>query len=64
MGIDRFKPSLDHKFKEGVVVYAKEYPTIPLVVRRYLHRVYYCKIVDDTKGDEQVYYEIELMAAL
>lgn len=64
MGLDRFKPSSDNKYKEGEIVYAKECPTIPLVIRRYLHRVYYCKIVDDTKGEELVYYERELTEAL
>ena len=64
MGIDRFKPSLDNKFKEGEIVYAKEYPTIPLIIRRYVHRVYYCRIVDDPENKELVYFERELTQSL
>ncbi len=64
MGMDRFKPSLDNKFKEGEVVYAKECPSIPLIIRRYVHRVYYCKIVDAPEDDELVYYERELVEPL
>lgn len=64
MGSDRFKPSLDNTFKEGETVYAKECPTLPLIVRRYVHRVYYCRKLDDPEGDELVYYERELVQAL
>lgn len=64
MAADRFKPSLDNKFKEGEIVYAKECPTIPLIIRRYIHRVYYCRIVDDPEDDELVYYERELVQSL
>ncbi len=61
MGIDRFKPSLDNAFKEGEIVYAKECPTIPLMIRRYVHRVYYCKLVGNEEAKELVYYERELV---
>ncbi|MBO3697891.1 hypothetical protein [Roseivirga sp. E12] len=64
MGIDQFKPKKDNKYKEGEIVYAKECPSIPLVIRRYVHRVYYCKIVDDKEEDELVYYERELIQPL
>lgn len=61
MGNDRFKPSLDNIFKEGEIVYAKESPTLPLIVRRYVHRVYYCRKLDDPEGGELVYFERELV---
>lgn len=64
MGINRFKPSLDNKYKEGEIVYAKECPGIALIIRRYVSRIYYCKIVDDAENDELVYYERELQEAL
>ena len=64
MGAERFKPSLDNKFKEGDLVYAKECPKIPLMIRRYVHRIYYCRIVDDSEAGELVYYERELVEPL
>jgi len=64
MGTDRFKPSLDNKFEEGAIVYAKEHPSIALVIRRYLHRIYYCKIVDSPEDNELVYFERELKETL
>lgn len=62
--MNRFKPSLDNKFKEGEIVYAKECPAIPLIIRRYVHRIYYCRIIDDPEDDELVYYERELVQGL
>lgn len=63
MGLDRFKPTFDNKYKAGETVFAKESPTIPLIIRRYVHRIYYCKIVDDPENAESVYYERELTKA-
>ncbi len=63
MGLDRFKPTFDNKYKVGETVYAKESPNIPLVIRRYVHRVYYCKNVASPENFESVYYERELMQA-
>jgi len=62
--MSRFKPSEENKYKEGEIVYAKECPSIPLKVRRYVHRIYYCRIVDDPEDDELVYFERELVQAL
>lgn len=64
MGISLFKTSLDNKYKEGEIVYAKECPDIALIIRRYVNRIYYCKMVGDPENDEMVYYERELMEAL
>lgn len=61
MGINPLKQSLDNKYKEGEIVYARECPTIALIIRRYINRLYYCRIVDDPEGNELVYYERELL---
>ena len=63
MGLDRFKPTFDNKHKAGETVFANESPNTPLVIRRYVHRVYYCKTVDAPDNAESVYYERELRKA-
>lgn len=53
----------ENKFKEGEIVYAKENPTQRLLVRRYVDRIYYCKIYDDPNQKELVFFERELMGS-
>jgi len=60
MGINRFQPTFDNKYSEGAVVYAKECPNLALIVRRYVHRIYYCRVLDSPEGGELAYYEREL----
>jgi len=50
----------DNKYKEGTEVYALEYPNVKLIIRRYVDRIYYCKIKKDPNQDEVVYFEREL----
>jgi hypothetical protein len=45
---------MENKYKEGEEVY--------LIVRRYVDRIYYCKIKKDLKLKELVYFERELMS--
>lgn len=49
------------RFKAGEEVYAKEDPETALVVRRYVDRIYYCKVRDDANRKELVYFDRELM---
>lgn len=51
---------MENKFKEGQVVYARIAPSQALVIRRYVHRIYYCKIQEDPTLKELVYFEREL----
>ena len=51
---------MENKFKEGEVVCALENPTLKLVIRRYVDRIYYCKIQEDPTRKELVYFEREL----
>jgi hypothetical protein len=53
--------TMENKFKEGDVVCAKENPTLKLVVRRYVDRIYFCKVQADTTAKELVYFERELV---
>jgi hypothetical protein len=53
---------MENKYKEGDVVYSKIDPTLKLVIRRYVKRIYYCKIQKDPGRKELVYFERELMA--
>ncbi len=50
----------DNKFKEGSEVFAKVNPSIALIIRRYLDKVYYCKVKEDPNQEEQVYFEREI----
>nr|WKN35417.1 hypothetical protein K4G66_23875 [Tunicatimonas sp. TK19036] len=52
---------MDNIFPEGSIVYAKIDPTLKLVVRRYVKRIYYCTIQKDPSRKERVYFERELM---
>jgi hypothetical protein len=51
---------MENKFKEGEAVRALEAPEVALVVRRYVDRVYYCKLVNDPEHKDLVYFEREL----
>lgn len=47
----------------GDVVHAKANPSLTLMVRRYVDRVYYCTICDQPDSKELVYYDRELIDA-
>ena len=49
-------------FPEGSVVYPKVNPTLKLVVRRYVKRVYYCTIQETHSQKDLVFFERELMS--
>jgi len=57
------KQFVQNKYNSGDVVYAKVNPMLPLVIRRYVDQVYYCKIEGEEDPDkkELVYYERELV---
>lgn len=52
---------MENKFKEGEVVRAKVNPNQNLIIRRYIDRIYYCKIQANPAGKELVYFERELI---
>jgi len=52
---------MENKFKEGEVVRAKVNPNQNLVVRRYVDKIYYCKIQENLNHKDLVYLEWELL---
>jgi hypothetical protein len=48
---------LDNKYKKDETVFAKEQAAIPLIIKRYVNGVYYCKIVHNPENTALVYYE-------
>jgi hypothetical protein len=50
----------DNKFMEGSEVFSKANPLIALIIRRYLDKIYYCKVKEDPAQEEQVYFEREI----
>lgn len=50
----------ENKYKEGQEIYAISNPTVKLVIRRYVDRIYYCKIKDNPEEKERVYFERQL----
>lgn len=53
---------MENKYKEGQVVHAKVDPGLKLVIRRYVDRIYYCKVQHDPTRKELVYFEREIEA--
>ncbi len=51
---------MENKYKEGQVVYSIEYPKLALIIRRYVDRIYYCKVKEDLSRKEMVYFEWQL----
>jgi len=52
---------MDNKYKEGSTVCAMVNPIQKLLIRRYVDRIYYCKIQNDLAHKELVFFERELM---
>ncbi len=55
---------MENRFKIGDFVFAKVRPSVPLVVRLYERRIYYCNVKMDPSAKELVYFERELMPYL
>lgn len=55
------KQFVQNKYNAGDVVYAKVDLTLKLVIRRYIDRIYYCKVQEDPERKELVYFERELV---
>jgi hypothetical protein len=52
---------MENKYKEGEFVFAKTNPALKLIIRRYVDRIYYCKVSEDPDRKELVYFERELL---
>ncbi len=51
---------MENKFKEGETVFAKEKPELQLVVRRYVDKIYFCRVKENNKDKDLAYFEREL----
>lgn len=51
---------MENKYPEGSLVCAIVNPTQKLLIRRYIDKIYYCKIQNDIAHKELVYFEREL----
>ena len=51
---------MEKRYKKGDLVYAKVRPSVILVVRLYVRKVYYCAIQNNTAANELVYFDSEL----
>lgn len=52
---------MDNTYTAGDIVYPRTNPTLRLIVRRYVDRIYYCRVKDDSDRKELVYFERELL---
>ncbi len=52
---------MKNKYMEGEIVYAKVNPDLKLVIRRYVDKIYYCKIQDEPNQKDLVYFEREIL---
>lgn len=53
---------IDNKYEEGQEVFATNAPSVRLVVRCYVDRIYYCSFLGDPARNELVLFERELEA--
>jgi hypothetical protein len=53
---------MENKYKEGEEVFGEENPSLKLIIRRYVDRIYYCKIKKDPAQKELAYFERQLMS--
>jgi hypothetical protein len=58
-----FKRANDNIYKIGAVVTTRENRERKLVVRKYIHRTYYCVLVGNESGEFLTYFERDLVAA-
>jgi hypothetical protein len=55
------KHFVQNKYEPGDIIYAKNNPDQKLVVRRYLDKIYYCKVVTDPDRKDLVFFEREIV---
>lgn len=55
------KPPLrDNIYKEGTIVFTKSEPKQKLFIRRYVNRIYFCRIADEPDRKELTLFEREI----
>lgn len=53
---------MENKYKEGQAVHAIVNPGLSLIIRRYVERIYYCKVANKPNHKELAYFEREIEA--
>ena len=51
---------MENKFLVGETVFAKVHPEVMLVIRRYVDRIYYCRLKEGKSHKDLVYFEREI----
>lgn len=51
----------ENKYVAGDIVYEKVKPEVKLVVRRYIDRIYFCRLQDEPERKELALFERELV---
>ena len=51
---------MENKFLVGETVFAKVHPEVMLVIRRYMDRIYYCRLKNEKSEKDLVYFEREI----
>ena len=54
---------MENQFKPGDIVYAKKPTDLKLVVRRFVDKVYHCRVYNHPESREMTYSENELRAS-
>lgn len=51
------------KYGIGTTVFAKAIPHEELIIRRFVTKIYYCRLTDNSDDNDVVYFEHDLMSA-
>lgn len=51
----------DNIYKTGSIVAAKKDPNVKLMIRKYIHRTYYCTVIGDAAISQLRYLEKDLL---
>lgn len=54
--------AMENKYKAGQIVFATAIPEVVLIVRRYVDRIYYCRVKGSESDRDVVCFERELEA--
>lgn len=55
---------MDNIYQEGTTITAKARPETPLIIKRYLQRVYFCEVIGDPQHKMLAYFERELVTPM
>ena len=56
-----YQTNTDNIYPEGILITAKENPSLQLKIINYKQRIYYCAVVGDEERKQLAYFERELI---